>query len=215
MYMPFLEEFGRRKTQCVSTLFKLCQDTQDESLAFVGFARPIRGSFPSVSESAARYLAHVWSGHAPMLPDYERERIRQLDKLNRDLFFTAFDKFGYSKKCPETGGIARANNRAAGLTDLFMYADEMAKPSGLMPNYLRILHECGVSKWFIAILAPHHQGKVVGLPVYEALCKTFFFSSSLFLSLSLTHTHNTHTQGSICSTTLRCGLTCSIDTTTS
>jgi len=129
-------------------------------LAFVGFARPIRGSFPSLSESAARYIAFAWSGHADIPPPWERERIARLDKIRRDLFFTGFDKYGFTKKCPETGKIARANARAAGLTDLFQYADDMAKLCpGVMPRYFQLLLECGFTKWFTAILAPHHQGQ--------------------------------------------------------
>jgi dimethylaniline monooxygenase (N-oxide forming) len=155
---PFLEKLGRR-FQCVSKQFKLCLDNRDDSLGFVGFARPIRGSFPSISESAARYLAHLWSGKVEMIPQHERERITRLDTIDRNLFFTAFDKFGYTKKCPETGGLARANARAAGLVDLFGYADDMATLSGVMPNYTRILFECGLKKWIIAILAPHHQAQ--------------------------------------------------------
>eukprot|EP01035_Chromulina_nebulosa_P017853 gene17853-23466_t len=158
MEFPFLEGIGR-KNQCVSTLYKLCLDTRDENLAFVGFSRPIRGSFPSISESASRLVAHLWSKEIPMLPDYERERIRRLDKLTRDLFFTAFDKYGYTKKCPDTGGIAKANARAAGLTDLFTYADECAELCGCMPNYNRLFFECGFKVWLIAMLAPHHQGQ--------------------------------------------------------
>lgn len=127
---------------------------------YAGFARPIRGSFPSISESASRLCAHLWSKKVPMLPAHERERIRRLDKLRRDVFFTAFDRFGYTKVCPDTGGVAKANNRAAGLVDLFSYADECARLAGVMPNYTRILLECGFNSWLLAMLAPHHQGQV-------------------------------------------------------
>jgi len=159
MEFPFLEGIGK-KEQCTSKLYKLCMDTVDESLAFVGFSRPIRGSFPSVSESASRYVAHAWSCKAPIPSADERERIRRLDKITRDIFFTAFDRYGYSKKCPDTGGMARANARAAGLVDLFSYADDMASLCpGVMPNYTRLLMECGWKKWIVALLAPHHQGQ--------------------------------------------------------
>lgn len=158
MEFPFLDGIDRRHI-CASQLYKFCLDTQDDSLSFVGFSRPIRGSFPSLAESAARYLAHLWSGKIPTLPDYERERISRLDRLKRDMFFTAFDQYGYTKVCPVTGGIARANARAPGLQDLFTYNDEMATLCGCMPNYTRILFECGLQKWWICMIAPHHQGQ--------------------------------------------------------
>jgi hypothetical protein len=159
MEFPFLKGIGK-ESQCVSTLYKLCMDCEDESIAFVGFSRPIRGSFPSISESMSRYLGAAWSGKCKILPPHERERVRRYDKNVRDLFFTAFDKYGYTKLCPITGGVARANARAAGLQDLFGFTDEMAKLDGVsMPNYTRILFECGIKKWLIAVLAPHHQGQ--------------------------------------------------------
>ncbi|CAM9412142.1 unnamed protein product, partial [Chrysoparadoxa australica] len=57
---PFLS-IGREHI-CVSELWKLCMDNQDHTLAFLGFARPIRGSIPSLSESASRFLAMAWAG---------------------------------------------------------------------------------------------------------------------------------------------------------
>jgi hypothetical protein len=158
MEFPFLEKIGR-KNQCVSKLYKLCLDTIDENIAFVGFARPIRGSFPSLSESCARYVAKLWAKKVPMPTAYERERICRLDKLRRDVFFTAFDQYGYTKPCPDTGGVAHANARAAGLVDLFNFTDDLAQLSGVMPNYTRILFECGFKNWLLCMLAPHHQGQ--------------------------------------------------------
>jgi hypothetical protein len=156
MYFPMLKDL-HREHQCASTLYKFCMDTIDESIGFVGFCRPIRGSFPSLSETCGRLLAHMWSGKIPTPPPHERERVCRLDRLGRDMFFTGFDKFGYTLKCPSSGGVYRANYRAAGLVDLFYFNDACAKLCGIMPNYTRVLLECGVYKWAISLLAPYHQ----------------------------------------------------------
>jgi len=158
MYFPFMKDLNREH-QCVSTLYKFCMDTVDDSIAFVGFCRPIRGSFPSLSETCARLLAYSWSNKCPTPPPHERERVCRLDRLNRDMFFTGFDKYGYTKKCPSTGGVYRANARASGLVDLFYFTDEIAKIVGIMPNYFRVLTECGLYKYYLSLLAPYHQGQ--------------------------------------------------------
>lgn len=158
MYFPMLKDLNR-ENQCASTLYRFCMDTVDEDIGFVGFCRPIRGSFPSLSETCSRLLAYSWAGKVAIPPPHERERICRLNRLQRDMFFTGFDKFGYTMKCPSSGGVYRANYRAAGLVDLFMFTDEIAKDLGIMPNYWRVLMECGVRKYFLSILAPHHQGQ--------------------------------------------------------
>lgn len=158
MYFPMLKDL-KREHQCITTLYKFCMDCQDESIGFVGFCRPIRGSFPSLSESCARLLSHSWAGKIPIPPSYERERICRLDRLNRDMFFTGFDKYGYTMKCPSSGGVYRANFRAAGLVDLFFFNDEIAKIVGVYPDYWRILTECGLYKFYLCMFAPYHQGQ--------------------------------------------------------
>ena len=52
---PFLSEPPK-------SLFKLVFHPETPTLAFVGFARPIVGSIPSLSELQARWIAKVWSG---------------------------------------------------------------------------------------------------------------------------------------------------------
>ena len=158
MYFPMLKDLNREH-QCSSTLYKFCMDNVDESIGFVGFCRPIRGSFPSLSETCSRLLAYSWGGKVPIPPPHERERITRFDRLGRDNFFTGFDQWGYTKKCPSTGGVYRANARSAGLVDLFYFTDEIAKILGIMPNYWRVLTECGFYKYYLAMLAPYHQGQ--------------------------------------------------------
>lgn len=158
MYFPMLTDL-KRENQCITTLYKFCMDTQDESIGYVGFCRPIRGSFPSLSETCSRMLAYSWSGKVPIPPPHERERICRLDRLGRDMFFTGFDKYGYTKQCPSSGGVYRANYRSAGLVDLFYFNDEVAKLLGIYPDYWRLLRECGWYKYYLAMFAPYHQGQ--------------------------------------------------------
>ena len=56
------------------TLFKRVFDLEDPSLAFVGFARPVLGSIPSLSELQSRWVANVWSDRVS-LPCLERREV--------------------------------------------------------------------------------------------------------------------------------------------
>jgi dimethylaniline monooxygenase (N-oxide forming) len=47
-------------------LFRKVFSVDDATLAFVGFARPVLGSIPSLSELQSRWIAHVWTGRAPL-----------------------------------------------------------------------------------------------------------------------------------------------------
>ncbi len=58
-HWPFLPEQPERT-------FRKVFWTHDETLAYVGFARPVLGSIPSLSELQARWVAHVFAGRRPL-----------------------------------------------------------------------------------------------------------------------------------------------------
>ncbi len=77
VFWPFLRERPQGA-------YKLVFDAVNPRLAFVGFARPIVGSIPSLAELQARWVASVWSRSAT-LPAPDRLRTeQQLDRSNHD-----------------------------------------------------------------------------------------------------------------------------------
>lgn len=132
---PYLKGY---ENMLIRDFYKLCMVCEDPSIGLIGMARPTRGSFPSISESQARWLAKIWSGKVP-LPDYEeRIRIRDADREQRDRYFHG------------------ANRRVQGLVDMFGYNDHMAQLCGVYPNWWKLFLE-SPRKWFIGISAPYHH----------------------------------------------------------
>jgi len=58
-HWPFLEDQPDQ-------LFKLVFDPRDPTLTFVGLARPVLGSIPSLAELQTRWIAHVFAGKASL-----------------------------------------------------------------------------------------------------------------------------------------------------
>lgn len=77
-YQPFWPFLERQP----EPLFKKVFTPNDPTLAFVGFARPVIGSIPSLSELQSRWVANVWSGRA-VLPNRRR---REVDLFHDERF---------------------------------------------------------------------------------------------------------------------------------
>lgn len=67
-------------SEAPTSLYKRVFQVEDPTLAFVGFARPILGSIPSLSELQARWLANAWSGKITLPCRKRREVITYLDR---------------------------------------------------------------------------------------------------------------------------------------
>jgi hypothetical protein len=77
-----------------SRLYKKVFDIDDPTLAFAGFARPVLGSIPSLSELQSRWIAHVWSGRVS-LPSRERcERTAAHDEMVQRRWFLDRSRLG-------------------------------------------------------------------------------------------------------------------------
>jgi dimethylaniline monooxygenase (N-oxide forming) len=77
-----------------TSLFKLVFDPEVPTLAFVGFARPIVGSIPSLSELQSRWVAKVWSGAAELPARQRRVTEMQLDVRHHARLFRDASQLG-------------------------------------------------------------------------------------------------------------------------
>lgn len=130
---PFLPEpYDRRP---INEHFKLML-ADDPTLSFVGFARPVVGSIPTIAEMQSRCLAAMYAGSIP-LPE-GREQV-----IERDL--AAF-KERYQTE------------RLSGLVDLPLYTRELAVWLGVFPDYPKLVREHPRDAW-ILISAPYNGAR--------------------------------------------------------
>ena len=119
---PFLPEpYDRRP---INQHFKLLL-ADDESLSFVGFARPVVGSIPTIAEMQSRCLAAMYSGKIPV-PGNRDEVIARDNKAAMERYQTT---------------------RLFGLVDLSSYQRELAVWCGIQPDYARLAREHPKDLW--------------------------------------------------------------------
>ncbi len=105
-------------TRPVNDHFKMIL-SDDDSLSFVGFARPVVGSIPAIAEMQARCLAAMYAGEIPVPGN--REAVIARDKA------IAMQRF--------------QSKRLSGLVDMAQYITELALWLGAQPDYLRLVLE--------------------------------------------------------------------------
>lgn len=103
-------------TRPVNDHFKMLL-SDDDSLSFVGFARPVVGSIPAIAEVQARCLAAMYAGEIPVPGD--RDAVIARDKA------IAMARF--------------QSKRLSGLVDMAGYLNELALWLGAQPDYLRLV----------------------------------------------------------------------------
>lgn len=119
-------------TRRVNEHFKLCL-ADDPTLAFVGFARPVVGSIPTLAEMQSRCIAALFSGRIALPGD-------QAATIARDL--------AYQNKRFDTP-------RIAGLVDGYLYVFSLAEWLGVRPDYLALLRD-DPRAWWTAMVAPYN-----------------------------------------------------------
>jgi dimethylaniline monooxygenase (N-oxide forming) len=112
-------------------LYKRAFALDDPTLAFVGFARPIVGSIPSLSELQARWVASVWSGASALPARAHREIEAATDRRHREYLIL-----------DSTGGA---------LVDQELYATEIATRLGAHVRWWRLLF--GWPRAFLVLVA--------------------------------------------------------------
>ena len=108
-----------------------CQHVEYDNLFLIGFARPIIGNIPSISEMQARYVVGLINGDYQrpknIASSYERERKdlkTRYPKLNVDLMYPV---------------------------DMVPYCDKLAKKMGILPRLSKLR---SVRRWIKILLSP-------------------------------------------------------------
>ncbi|NKB33108.1 MAG: NAD(P)-binding protein [Pseudomonadales bacterium] len=133
---PFLKDSGLNSN--INDQFKFCLHNDDQSLAFVGFARPLVGSFMGLSEMQSLFVSKIFSQEIPV-PDREfRDKSIMEDKVFQGLIFSG------------------TTNRINGLVNFQSYMDDLASIAGVRPDYWKLFFS-SPTKWFYAVTAAHNN----------------------------------------------------------
>jgi dimethylaniline monooxygenase (N-oxide forming) / hypotaurine monooxygenase len=117
------------------TWYKYIFYNDDPTLAFVGFARPVFGSIPGISELQARYASLVLAGKRSLPPRDRRVRV-----IGKDAAFWNHH-------------FRHTSLRITGLVDHFLYSDQLAKLIGCRPCFRKLFFS-SLGKWWKAISSP-------------------------------------------------------------
>ena len=118
--------------------FKYLLCNEDPTLAFIGFARPLVGSFMSISEIQAIYVSKLFSQEIDIPDRSYRDRVILEDKVFQELSFS------------------RTSNRIDGLVNFQSYLDDVASLAGIRPNYWQLFFSNPI-KWYYAVTAAHNN----------------------------------------------------------
>jgi dimethylaniline monooxygenase (N-oxide forming) len=129
--VPFFEPgMTTDPQQCYKHIFG-----KDQSVAFVGFVRPVIGSIPAIAELQSRYAAMVFAGRRTLPSLGERVRIAQADAA----FWSHRFRF--------------TSQRLPGLVDMPRYNNQIARLIGCQPRFWKLLFTAP-GKWWWAVSSP-------------------------------------------------------------
>ena len=122
----------------INDRFKFVVHNDDPSLAFIGFTRPLVGSFMGLSEMQSLYVSKLFSGQIALPEKAVRDESIAEEKLFQELIFSA------------------TTNRIEGLVNFQSYMDDLASLAGVRPDYWKLFFKNPV-KWYFAISAAHNN----------------------------------------------------------
>lgn len=122
----------------VNDHFKYFLYNEDPTLAFVGFARPLVGSFMGISEMQSIYVSKLFSGEVQIPDRSYRDEVILEDKVFQELTFSS------------------TTNRIDGLVNFQSYLDELASLAGVRPDYWQLFFSNPVL-WYYAVTAAHNN----------------------------------------------------------
>ncbi len=133
---PFFAD--ERHGRAINDQYKFVVHNDDPSLAFIGFTRPLVGSFMGLSEMQSLFVSKLFSGQL-VLPDKSvRDEAIAQEKLFQSLVFSG------------------TTNRIDGLVNFQSYMDDLAGLVGVRPDYWKLFRKSPV-KWYYAISAAHNN----------------------------------------------------------
>lgn len=122
----------------INDQFKFLLSNEDPTLAFIGFARPLVGSFMGLSEMQSIYVSKLFS-HEIDVPDRSyRDRVILEDKVFQELTMSS------------------TTNRIDGLVNFQSYLDDLASLAGVRPNYWKLFFSNPIN-WYYAVTAAHNN----------------------------------------------------------
>lgn len=122
----------------INDQFKFVVHNDDPSLAFIGFTRPLVGSFMGLSEIQSLFVSRLFSGQLTLPEKAVRDEAIAQEKLFQALVFSG------------------TTNRIEGLVNFQTYMDDLASLAGVRPNYWKLFLKSPV-KWYYAISAAHNN----------------------------------------------------------
>lgn len=133
---PFFhkEKFG----SAVNDQFKFVLCNEDPTLAFIGFTRPLVGSFMGISEIQSIYISKLFSQEINIPERAYRDKVILEDKVFQELTFSSTSK------------------RIDGLVNFQSYLDDVASLAGIRPDYWQLFLS-SPKKWYYAVTAAHNN----------------------------------------------------------
>jgi len=122
----------------INDQFKFLLSNEDPTLAFIGFARPLVGSFMGISEMQAVYVSKLFSQEIDVPDRSYRDSVIREDKIFQELVFSG------------------TTNRIDGLVNFQSYLDDLATLAGVRPDYWRLFFSSPI-KWYYAVTAAHNS----------------------------------------------------------
>lgn len=132
---PFLE---KKYNVPISDRFMFIFDNDDPSLAFIGFARPVVGSIPSIAELQCMYVSKIFSGKLHLPEKSHRDKVIEKGKAHQKRYF------------------GKTSMRIQGLVHQPIYVDQLSTLAGVYPNYLKLFFS-SPKKWMLAMAAPYNN----------------------------------------------------------
>lgn len=133
---PFFAD--QRHVGAINDQYKFVVHNDDPSLAFIGFARPLVGSFMGLSEMQSLFVSKLFSGELSIPEKSVRDEAIEQEKLFQALIFSG------------------TSNRIEGLVNFQSYMDDLAGMVGVRPDYWRLFLK-SPRKWYYAISAAHNN----------------------------------------------------------
>lgn len=133
---PFFTD--ERYGGAINDHYKFVVHNDDPSLAFIGFARPLVGSFMGLSEMQSLFVSKLFSGQLALPEKAARAEAIAQEKLFQSLVFSG------------------TTNRIEGLVNFQSYMDDLAGLAGVRPDYWKLFLKSPV-KWYYAISAAHNN----------------------------------------------------------
>ena len=122
----------------INDQYKFVVHNDDPSLAFIGFTRPLVGSFMGLSEIQSLFVSKLFSGQLELPDKAVRDEAIAQEKLFQELVFSG------------------TTNRIEGLVNFQSYMDDVASLAGVRPDYWELFKKSPV-KWYYAISAAHNN----------------------------------------------------------